>query len=272
MSLLRKVLAGVGSYLVKEHERQEAFDMQAARDQLLFDRDVALKAVEHGYHVQEQETALANSKDLDTTQTANAMVRDKAAAGYKIEADEASDKRDLAKAVVLKNLDFSSSKALEAVKHKYNLEEGAADDARELQKQLKLNGVTVDHWEVTTDGRLAAFNKNGGRLAQSTKSGTFQTRPGGDTSLSDLLGSGGGGGGGGAAQERTAAEPTPKAPTQGQSKQRAAALAALGTAYAQASQNPGAVRSKYPALFDANGNLRPQDELIGQVNARYGAQ
>jgi hypothetical protein len=51
---------------------------------------------------------------------------------------------------------------------------------------------------------------------------------------------------------------------------QASALAALGTAYARASQNPQATRSQYPGMFDAQGNLLPKDVLIQRIKQRYG--
>jgi hypothetical protein len=146
--------------------------------------------------------------------------------------------------------------------------------ALDLNRKRSLEaGQTVDRIVIhqATAARVAYSKTAQEARTRLPLPNTFVNPSGSDgegSGLGDYLNSGGASSG--SSISRTTAQP--KMPSQDQSRQRAAALAALGTAYAEASQNPSSVRTKYPALFDASGNLRPKDELIGQVNARYGAQ
>jgi hypothetical protein len=45
--------------------------------------------------------------------------------------------------------------------------------ALDLKKELAVAGQTVDHWAVTTDGKMVAFNKQGGVLRYSQNPGSF---------------------------------------------------------------------------------------------------
>jgi BRCT domain type II-containing protein len=42
--------------------------------------------------------------------------------------------------------------------------------ALDLKKELAVAGQTADHWAVTTDGKMVAFNKQGGVLRYSAES------------------------------------------------------------------------------------------------------
>ena len=96
--------------------------------------------------------------------------------------------------IILKGkIDLQNDKTIEGLKHQYNLSEQAADDARQLDHDLKLAGITVDHWEVTTDGRMVAFNKMGTAIQQSAVPGTFVPHTNSDSS-DPLAGDLGGGG------------------------------------------------------------------------------
>lgn len=183
--------------------------------------------------------------------------------------------------VTLKNIDFSNTTKLEGLKHKYNLAEGAADDARTLDHDLKLNGVTADHWEVTTGGRLVAYNKNGEILGQSSPGRFVPSR----TSVSDNGDEGGtisdaiaARGGPEAAAPAPVSEP-PRAQTKptgqrgGANPQKAQALARLGGIYAEAASNPqkaAQYRRTYPGMFNADGTLKPRQDVISMFNAQFG--
>jgi hypothetical protein len=136
--------------------------------------------------------------------------------------------------IILKGkVDLQNDAGIEKLKSQYNITEGAADDARELQKQLTLNGVTVDHWAVTTDGKIVAFNKNGDVLKYSAHEGSFNPTGKGEEG-DDLTGDGtiagerGNRGAGTTPAPKAQAKPTGQQ-TPDQKRMRDQALAALGT-------------------------------------------
>jgi hypothetical protein len=185
--------------------------------------------------------------------------------------------------IVLKGkIDLSNSATIEGLKNKYALSEDALKAALDLQNNLKLAGVTADHWAVTTDGKMVAFNKQGGVLRYSANPGSFI--PSGESKSDDGLGGLGGDGsisgerasrgGTGKAPAKSAAAPSAKPSSSGDIPgARGAALAKLGNVYAQVSANPAAktqYMQQYPGMFDENGNLLPRDVLIQRVNQRFG--
>jgi hypothetical protein len=133
---------------------------------------------------------------------------------------------------------------------------------------------TVDHWDVTSDGKMVAFNKQGKVLAASSHPGSFnpsnqpKNEDDGDGSISGQRAARNG------KPAPAAAEPAPsKAPSPGSSNIKAQALANLGNVYMEISGHPEKAqqyRLQYPGMFDANGKLLPKDSLIERINQRYG--
>ncbi len=69
--------------------------------------------------------------------------------------------------ITLEQVEQSNRVALEGVKHGNNLTEIQAKTAAELNAELSKAGVIVDHYDVTTDGQLVAFNKKGDAIKHS---------------------------------------------------------------------------------------------------------
>jgi hypothetical protein len=258
-------LQGIGEGLEKQTILNEDTRQKTALADLQARRDAALAALNHQYRTQEAQTAAV----IDDTKDANHQAR---AFSYSTKETQQKQGYEQQNIVLKGKVDFQNDSAIEALKSRYHIAEGAAEDARDLQKQLALAGVTADHWEVTTDGRIVAFNKQGGVLRYSANPDSFVPKKGDDE---DLTGGGTIGaeranrGGGSAAKPAAKSNPTGQQ-SPDQARQQGAALAALGNAYAEASQNPQQFRSKYPGMFDANGNLLPRDVLIQRVKQRYG--
>lgn len=198
--VLGGLLTGAGEGL----EKQSMVDMQAKRDSALAEmqarRETALAALNHQYRVSEATT----TADLTDRNAGRNDARDFAYGTKKADQKFTQDK-------ALKAIDFSNSASLEGLKHKYNLSEGAADDARTLDHDLKVAGVTVDHWEVTTDGRLTAYNKQGQLLSHTSVPGNFVpdgTKAGDDDEGGTIASAAAARGGGGAKKPEAKTKPT----------------------------------------------------------------
>jgi hypothetical protein len=180
------------------------------------------------------------------------------------------------------SVDLSNDTVIEGLKSKYNITEDQIKSMLDLKNQLTVAGQTADHWGVTTDGRMVAFNKQGGVLRYSANPGSFV--PSGE-SMSDSGGGvgtidgeaasrGGGNAAGGSSSPKPAAATKPTGqPSADQTRLKAEALANLGNVYTQIAANPAAAeqyKRQYPGMFDANGNLLSKDVLIQRVNQRYG--
>lgn len=167
------------------------------------------------------------------------------------------------------SIDLNNDKTIEALKHQYNISEAEVKAGLDLKNQLAEAGQTVDHWDITSDGRMVAFNKKGEVLKYSANPGSFNPahKPEDD-------GDDGGGTIGGARAARSGTAPAPKKQASpGTANVKAQALAQLGNLVAEIAANPGKkaeYQRRYPAMFDAQGNLLPKDELIARVNQRYG--
>lgn len=69
--------------------------------------------------------------------------------------------------IALEQVEQSNRIALEGVKHGNNLSEIQAKAAADMNAELTKAGVIVDHYDVTTDGQLVAFNKKGDAIKHS---------------------------------------------------------------------------------------------------------
>lgn len=198
MSLLQRVLKGLGSYMVEKAK----MDAQAARDELLMRRELALKNIEHQYRIAEGDASLVRAKALDTHQTENQTARDLVQGQITGTREAASDKRKFDQTLTIKSIDFNNEKALLGIKSKYKMSEDQYASFLQQGRELALAGATVDHWEVTKGGNLVALNKRGDVLG-SSKPGVYnptrqpsEPAAGGGDVLS-LYGPTGGRGGGG---------------------------------------------------------------------------
>lgn len=256
-------LSGIGEGLEKQSILNEESRQKTEAAELAARRDQALEALRHTNRTAE----IQLQGTVDDTKDANHQAR-----GFSYETKTTSQKQGFEQQNI--RLKGSIDANLERLKSSNTITEQAADDARQLQHDLQVAGVTADHWEVTTDGRIVAFNKKGEVLKYSANADSFVPKSSGSD---DELGGDGtiagerGTRSGAAPAAKPAAQNKPtgqQSPDQGNAK--AAALAALGNAYAKASQNPEQYRKQYPGMFDAQGNLLPRATLIQRVNQRYG--
>jgi hypothetical protein len=208
MSLLGRVAFAVGGYLIDRQKIQDELNLENVKQQMLFNRELALKQVDS--QIADKASARDFNEAVDLAHVTGAENRTTAVTSAVLSAkkDEASDARDLSKAIVLKGIDLNNSKELEGVKHTYKLDEDQAQSLVTMQKELAIAGITADHYAVNTDGRMTAFNKLGGVLKVS-QPGQFPLPPKQET-LGDLLGEGDTSQGSSGSQARTAAAPTPK--------------------------------------------------------------
>lgn len=139
----------------------------------------------------------------------------------------------------------------------------------ELEAEIKKAGQVVDHWAVTSDGKLVGVSATGQVIAKSRHPGSFNA-PGGS---SDDEGDGGGSisaardrrdGKAPAPKKDTAAKPAPKEPDAAaeNKRQREAALARLGNVYHRATPQ------EYPGLF-RNGKKITMEEAKQRIHERY---
>jgi hypothetical protein len=166
------------------------------------------------------------------------------------------------------SIDLSNDTAIEKLKHDHNLDEITAKSLADTQHDLKLAHITPDHYEISANGQIIIYKKDGSAYVRG-QSGDFVPKGSSDdTSFSGLLGNGEAAPAPKAAPGPVDAPAAPKANPNGNVK--AQALARLPGLYAQAQQNPEQFRKQYPGMFDASGNLRPIEELKTQIENRYG--
>jgi hypothetical protein len=253
----------------------EGLEKQETAAQLQYQRDMALEQL----RATNQSASAVQQSQLTDERDASHQAREFAYGTSK----EAQKQTYEQSNIRLKgSIDLSNDKQLEAVKQRYKLTDIQAQSMADIQKDVAVAGQTVDHWAVTTDGKMVAFNKQGGVLRYSENPGSFI--PSGESQNGSDTGVGiGGATGGSIAGERSARGSTPApaaqqkptaqkgssaAPAQ-PANTKAAALAQAGNVYAAASQNPAAYRSKYPGMFDAQGNLLPRDEVVARIEQAY---
>jgi hypothetical protein len=254
--VLGGLLGGAGQAITNEAEQR---------------RQDALSALKRQYEVEDRNynAAADLAKSKQAGENALAVVR---ATGTENRSTEVVKTQADAYLARLKgSIDLSNTTQIKALEHTYNVSEETVRAALDLKKQLAVAGQTVDHWAVTTDGKMVAFNKQGGVLRYSQNPGSFV--PDGESISPDDTG--GSSTISGAAEAR--GKPTGKAPAKaaspGSEGIKAETLAQLGNVYMEISGNPeraAEYRQRYPAMFDANGKLLPKDVLIERVNQRYG--
>jgi hypothetical protein len=206
MSLLRNVLAGIGSYLVKEGELNE----QAARDDLLFRRQVALEQVKEQYlerasardHTERLDEISATAAENRRTALYEGVVADRR--------DSSKAARDLQHDITLKKIDFSNSTSLEKLKSKLNMNEAQFTDFLKQKSDAEAAGQKVNRVVFSKNGQLQLVMDNGD-IHSKGPSGAYNPS-GADTTgadLGDYLNSGGAVSG--SSISRTEAQPTPSA-------------------------------------------------------------
>jgi hypothetical protein len=253
------LLGGVGKAITDDAEQR---------------RQDALLALKRQYDVQDRDARLTTAVQMNNDDNKAKLDAIRTSGEENRSTEQIKAAADVQKIRIKGQIDLNNDKVLEALKHSYNISEGAAADARKLANDLTLAGVTVDHWDVTSDGKMVAFNKQGKVLAASSHPGSFnpsnqpKNEDDGDGSISGQRAARNG------KPAPAAAEPAPsKAPSPGSSNIKAQALANLGNVYMEISGHPEKAqqyRLQYPGMFDANGKLLPKDSLIERINQRYG--
>jgi hypothetical protein len=264
MGILNKVLVGIGSYLIKKGE----LDEQAAREQLLFDRQVALKQLESQIDDKKSERDhTARLGEIAATGSENRRTDVfKGIIDQRVKQQEEADK--LKHDITIKGIDFSNEAKLEGLKHKYKLSEDQFSSMLQSDRDAKAAGTTIDRVVFSKDGQMQQIYKNGTVVSRGP-SGAYNASGAAGGDLGDYLDTGG------TASGSAVSNPTGIGPTASSGagpSAHDAALARLGNVYAQASQNPEQFKSVYPGMFDANGNLLPKDALIARVNQQFGPQ
>lgn len=257
MGILGRVLQGIGSALVE----QGKIDAQAARDDLLMRRELALKQLEFQHddavraqtHTDKLEEIGAQGAETRRTDLFQGVIAERR--------DQAKAKRDLTHDITIKKIDFSNSASLEGLRHRYKLTEDQYSSMLQAGRDAAADGRTIDRVVFSTDGQMQLVYKNGNVMSKGPKGAYNPT--GSDDSGDDGIP--------GIAPRSTAAaaapQPTPKvAKPQGDVN---AAVAQLGNIYAKASQDPATYRSKYPQLFGQDGKLIPRDQAIQRVRQAY---
>jgi hypothetical protein len=151
----------------------------------------ALEALKRQYQVEDRNYAA----DQEMQRTDAEIQGRKEIVGMTVEGNIATQRVKTAGDAYLAQLrgtiDLNNTKVIEQLKHTYSISEDQVKSALDLQKELALAGQTVDHWAVTTDGKMVAFNKQGGVLRTSAHPGSFVPTGGGSSdngqSVSDLL-------------------------------------------------------------------------------------
>jgi hypothetical protein len=261
-----QIIGGALSGLGEGLEKQTILNNEDARQQRLQEATSA------------REMALANlNSHLQDTRDANHQARDFAYGTATNAQKQGFEQQNIR---LKGSVDLTNDKTIEGLKHQYNISEDQIKSMLDLKKDLAVAGQTADHWGVTTDGRMVAFNKQGGVLRYSANPGSFvpsgESLSDGGTGVGTIDGEAasrnGAGGVSSTATPAASTKPTGQS-SPDQARVKADALANLGNIYAQISANPAAAaqyKRQYPGMFDANGNLLPKDALIQRVNQRYG--
>lgn len=261
LAIVGGLLKGVGAGITADYEakRQNALlalkrgwetqdaataaRTKAAQNATDYEQKKGLLGVEHGYRVDEN---AAKAADDRLTVVAKAGVD--------------------AKMLEIKgDIDLSHDKAIEALKHNYNLDEITARSLADTQHDLKIAHITPDHYEVGQNGQIVIWKKDGTAFVRGT-GGDFvpkgSSEDDGGASITEARNARG--------ASTTSDSGTPAAPAANPKK--AQVLAMLGNAYAEAASNPQAaqeMRTKYPGMFNADGSLKPRSELLNLVNQQF---
>lgn len=260
-----QVIGGALSGLGEGLEKQTISNQEDARQQRLQEATAA------------REMALAHlNSTLTDTRDANHQAREFSYGAQTAKQKQGFEQQNIR---LRGTIDLTNDKVIENLKHDHNISEDTIKSALDLKKELAVAGQTVDHWAVTTDGKMVAFDKKGDVLRYSANPGSFvpsgesKNDSEGDVGTIDGEAAGRKGIGGSSSSSKPAASTKPTGQSPDQTRIKADALANLGNVYAQIAANPAAAtqyKRQYPGMFDANGNLLPKDVLIERVNQRYG--
>lgn len=146
MGILLRVLSGLatgaGNYLVEKGK----LDMQAARDDLLLRRELALKDLEHTYRKAEMQEGGKITRENTSHAAKEQRVTNKA------EGEIRGTLQDDAQSHAL---------TLESLQHRNQMTREQQDDFRTFSEEAKRAGTYIDRQEVMADGRMVVWTKDG---------------------------------------------------------------------------------------------------------------
>lgn len=277
MGLLGRIAASVGGWLVEEGKEQDAMAMEKMKDDLLFDREVALEGVKNQYAAIQSQRDQTNklqvvdrtAQDQQQTDLVNAAAQGVNQAQH--------DTREAATQAANIQARGVIDAQIEGLKAKYKLSDDAYQSALEQARQLAEDGQTIGHVAISPKGNIGFYSKTG-QLMSETPVGTVDPNAGKTSPLAALgLGAQPGAGGAPTTGQLISAnegvsqgQSSPAAPQP--SALKAQAVAKLGSIYSAAQADPDTYKTLYPGMFDPQGNLRPQSELLNQINTTYGGQ
>lgn len=246
LMVLGGLLQGVGKGIENENEAR---------------RQEALLNLKHQFDVEQNTADNAAAQKRIETQVQGRIDAINATGDVNQQTEKVKGEVDQANIRLTKSLDYSNDKNLKAIQQKYDLNKIQAQSVADTARDAKKAHIEVDHYEIAANGQIVIWKKDGTAFTRGAD-GSFVPRKSADDDSLDIPGMTG-------ATASSSAAPAPaKAPANDQIKGQA--LARLPGLYAQAQQNPQAFKQQYPGFFDANGNLRPIDELRQQVVDRYG--
>jgi hypothetical protein len=239
------LLQGLGKGLSQDYEER---------------RQVSLAALKRSWD--QEDAATAQADRIATLDHASELDTNKAVTVAKVAGEEQRLTRtqEQADRITLEGVKFGHDVSLTKLKAGLDKSNDAA--SKLLSAQIDAGQVNTTH--IGDDGSLVVVYKDGHSEKNDSIKVHIPTGKEGDDEGGTIA----------AAQARqNGGKPAPKKGEVGSQDipgEKGAALAALGNAYAKATQDPDAVRRQYPAMF-RNGKLRPIGELKAEINSRYGS-
>lgn len=149
-------------------------------------RQDALEALKREYDVEDRDAKLTAAKDINTANNQTKLDAIKATGAENRSTEAVKGAVDQSNIILKGSIDLSNNKTLDALKHTYNLSEDQAKAAADLQNQLAVLGIKADHYQVTTDGKLVAFNGKGQEISFSAHPNSYVPSGAGNSDSSDL--------------------------------------------------------------------------------------
>ncbi len=255
------LLSGLGrgiENLGKSIEERRAAALEAARreasEQRVLETRKAERAEDRAFKVEDQATEHTQSLErIDKTQKGAVEV---------LETRNAHDSKESAKDRAFKMAEQRLQQGHETNLTRLRSSLDAAKTKDELRLRAAIDGGQVQDSYTTEDGKLAIIYKSG-RREITDDPGSRQSSAASTAGLDPVTGL--------PVATPTAAAPaarTPAAPVDN-TKQQAAAMSALAMAYQAARKDPKGMRTRYPALFNADGTLKSMEEAKNMVRSRY---
>jgi hypothetical protein len=155
--ILGGLLQGVGKGLEQDYQNKRQMALLALKRQY----DVQDAATAHEYKLDETAAETEAKKGLlGVTGEQNRQTEEVKGAQDRL--TEAAKNTNTQANIVLKgNIDLTHDQKIEAIKHDYNLDEITARSLADTQHDLKLAHITPDHYEVSANGQIIIYKKDG---------------------------------------------------------------------------------------------------------------